>query len=313
MFQPLLPWVESQTEKLPHGFTARSKLQPDITKCLNKLESDLLELQRRTWYKKATQTAFEVHGRFPIMVWDPQRLGSFFDEWVTKHSKAVPTQRIAGLRERLKFFVVTPLDKWMADGMVFCQVKWKEAISRMASTMRTLPRVEEVRIFNQMFRFGQRLQYLPYLGLRKAEKHKFGRLKVWLKRRAFENTYPTEWASLPWRPLAPYSFHHWRGLFSLAGKFCCYVTRFLKWGWGVHKPQDAMETATIFNQNDEPERNRRARYRDLRGFEPDDNDLVTKLYDIKEFFPHVNTSELYLGIEEARADVLLQLPQTKFF
>lgn len=96
----------------------------------------------------------------------------------------------------------------------------------MQKTMRGVSQKELGSIYATFFTLGQQLRHLPSAHLRRADRHQFGAIKHWVKWKSAKNP-PGNWSEVKYRPLRPYTAHHWERVLSLAGKYCVWVLDYL--------------------------------------------------------------------------------------
>lgn len=299
--QPLRAWIVRVAKlKFPPKWTVRTRLVPDLDRELQKINEGLASVSRKAVLKTVQRKSRWQHDRAPVLNWDSTLSEQRFRKWVSSWPAAVHISEVERLRSALKDYAVTPIDRLPNDGVILCPHHYQRSVMRMSRSLGDVSLQEEAEAYDQVFRFGQTLHHLPYTGLVSAHKHKYGFLKTWIKRRAFREGWPTDWDTLPVRPLVGYQNHHWGKLYGLAGRFCNHSSRYLEWGYGADRPVKVMHYARQFNKADSM----------LRPGRPPDDPLVFKSYDIKEFHTYIDVNETVLGIEEAvvqirRTDVLL--------
>jgi len=82
------------------------------------------------------------------------------------------------------------------------------------------------------FVWPNRLLHLPYCNLRRAHRHRFGALSLWLKIKCL-SPRPGSWQQLKFRPLVSYKQHHWRRLLILACRSMNFIQKRVAPGFAV--------------------------------------------------------------------------------
>ena len=78
--------------------------------------------------------------------------------------------------------------------------------------------VQEVNdVFEVIGRLGNQLRHLPFSRLRSTREHRFGRLKLWPKKKIFYER--ANWDNFRYRPLVSFVHHRWRRVFALLSQW----------------------------------------------------------------------------------------------
>jgi hypothetical protein len=151
--------------------------------------------------------------------------------------------------------------------------------------------------WERLYYLGEKIRELPYSQLKRHHHHAYPTLKGWPKWKSFKETWPSTWASIKWRPLSSYSRHHWAALLGLASRFCTTAVTVLNWGWNASRPSDVVRDATAFNMKLGREASK----------------VSLDLGDISDFFPSVDLQKFQFCIGEALRQLLVKMPEAKYF
>lgn len=311
VLQPLQEWlVRKGSLTFAKGWTMRSRLTPNYADEVERINDKLSSLSSRTsrLLRNAHVPYAPVNWKPPSVEWSQSAVKMRWKKWQRLHPGRISVDDIYPFKALLRCMVVSPIDKWTIDGVVMCPCRWHDAIKRMAVTMREVSPAEEALVYDEFFRAGRKLKgKLPHCNLKKASEHRFGVLKVWVKKKSIIGVVVTSWDSLSYRPLVSYWKHHWRTLLSLAGKYCMFVCTYLGWGYCATRPKQVMKDVEQFNRLDALARSYKTPQE--RAADP----MVSSYYDIKEFYTHVHTCELYDGIQESIDEIHQADPSLRFF
>ena len=113
IFQPVLPWVaEAVGRPLPTGWTAQSRMFPDVPAELQKVAEVLDHLQsrvvQRVWWQQQKDLDITLN-------WEPDPVVAALERWERKHPKCIQTGEIVRLREIGKRLVAPPVNEHGAE------------------------------------------------------------------------------------------------------------------------------------------------------------------------------------------------------
>ena len=233
-----------------------------------------------------------------------------------KERGALAVEQIRAVLPQIRQLVCSPVDKFMADGMLYCPLRWMRAVRKLAGNMKLLSVDEIEQEFRALPKLGKALKELPFAGLKRVDLHEFGTLKGWVKWKNFTTnanalakvgseriqvvdgkqvTIKQEWQGLSWdtlkfRPLSSYMRHHWRRILSLASRFCTTCILTLHWGFHTVSPKKVVQDASAYND----------RFMSWGG-----GSLSMDLFDVKEFFPNVDVKLLkqavFMALDQLRS------------
>lgn len=288
---PMLDWFKLM-RPLPSGWTTRSRCSPDIVdeilslqKCFKQLHGRFYEKLRRgvaSISPTSTTYADLLHrARAQRCVVPAPHRSKALLRWQNKHP-GVPTvgevkaiARLAGPR------VAPPVDRASSDGASICPLL-------------TLSSSELSRLYKDFFRSHlDFVEPVPYSFFKRAAHHKSAPLRVWPKNKTMRLPDLATWSQLRWGPLVSYLRHHYRDLFSLAGKTCSAFIRRLNWGFGAEGVRTVLEDAFSFNGYQRPGSHQLAH-----------RDLKISTFDVKDFFPSVTPQELLSSVAYALTHLL---------
>lgn len=171
VLSPLMTFMESSGERFPAGWSVRSRCRPDWDTEASKLQEEL----------EGVCTSVERHtGISSKLTIDWKQCESGFTS--IGHGCGVQVTEVAmeRWRERLAGFVISPIDKYPAEGAIVCAEQWGNAVQDLAKNLRDV-RGSRNQLLRRMGRADARLRAPPYGKLRGVRKHRFGVMRAWPK------------------------------------------------------------------------------------------------------------------------------------
>ena len=110
VFQPVMPWVaESPWKQLPRGWTAQSRLFPDVELEMSRVESVLEHLQNRVTQKVWWQQKKDFGDL--SLVWKPDATTATLRRWEQAHPECLQVAEVKQLKRIGRRLVIPPVDK----------------------------------------------------------------------------------------------------------------------------------------------------------------------------------------------------------
>lgn len=303
ILMPLSEYLVQECGPIPHGWDARSKIVPNFEK-----EKMVLTCKAQTLHGTVTRKLRKMGHLNPDGLLPP--LAVLNEEWIpevwekqTEHKRWVQfDEKLEKMQDKLRDLTVCPLDKYKKDGMICCPHKWGEATRELTKEYEELSLEEYQTKLQAMFHSVRDVADMPYVGYKKALRHRFGTLRLWLKAKSVTEI-PADWSLLKWRPMVSYSKHHFRNLLSFLSRFVTYVMGEFELGFNCMDPVKIVDKANKFNF-------------EKRTFEKANRvkcALNWAVYDIKEFFTKVSRQELMDTLQEMVERIKTKFPQKRFF
>ena len=205
------------------------------------------------------------------------------------------------LKRNLDGLVVSPIDKMQSDMVIMCKHKYSLAVDQFIADTGNYREIDDATVKKwegKLVRINNRCNSLPFCGLKKSEKHKFGILRLWFKSKNLKSSNLT-WSSFKFRPLVSYYHHHWKRCYKLISMFCSHIVSSLKLGISVSNTKDVLREVKEFNAFREEE------------LEEGDVDLYNR--DIEDFFTNISRKELLEAVDWAIEKVKEKNSTLKYF
>lgn len=311
-FTLLSDYLERTVGCLPDGWSVKSRLPPSLLEHQGLASVKFNEFKQKLVNKTKGVLSEEQVTTLPCECFNNGRVAGKWCAFTKGKDYPSLQQRMLAVKNDLKRFCVTSIDKAKEAAIILCPLKYVECLSAFSKNLQPLSVEEYSSLLGRFFKRGTEIGELVFCHFRSAARHKFGLVRLWLKAKSIYS-WPEDWESLLWRPLVSYARHWYAKLLSFLGGFCNWVASNGKnleggpldgsgcLGFHVGDPATVLQRVAEFNA-------KRLKYQRTHGPQR----VKIDLYDVKEFFTHISR-HLTMCVLQHWVDKVLELhPETPF-
>lgn len=298
VFFPFSLFLRFLVGDLPDAWNVRTRLVPNWDDLMNEFGLKAQTLMDSV-HKKFVKINSDAY--FPTLSFGSPHWASIWSSATGNLHCAALESRFDSLFALLKNYVVTPIDKIRGEAMVICPMRWANAVSSLAVDYFAVTPSDYAQLTARLFRLGDNIPKLVYSRLRDSSRHEFGFLRVWPKGKSLKS-FPLLWSEVSWRPLVAYSRHHWRFTLSYLARYCTFIVRHYKLGFGLSDPWEMLLRVASFNDAW------------LEGSKiAGDIALEWDSMDIEEFFTRMPREKVRQVLRKWTARLIADYPRLRFF